>query len=54
MISVSLRDDQSEVVHYDFEDYPIYIQRSLLSSYHNFEAPLHWHSDIELIELPQR
>ncbi len=49
MISVSLRDDQSEVVHYDFEDYPIYIQRSLLSSYHNFEAPLHWHSDIELI-----
>ncbi len=49
MISVNLRDDQSEMVHYNFEDYPIYIQKSLLSSYYNFEAPVHWHSDLELL-----
>lgn len=49
MMSINLKDDQSEIVHYNFEDYPIYIQKSLLSSYHNFEAPAHWHDDIELI-----
>ena len=49
MISINLKDDQSEIVHYTFNDYPIYVRKSLLSSYHNFEAPVHWHSDIELI-----
>lgn len=46
MLSVDLKDDRSEIVHYDFEDYPIYIRKALLSSYNNFEAPSHWHDDI--------
>ncbi len=49
MILINLKDDQSEIVHYDFDDYPIYIRKSLLSTYRNFKAPAHWHSDIELI-----
>ncbi len=49
MMSIDLKDDQSEIIHYDFEDYPIYIRKLLLSSYHNFAAPAHWHDDIELI-----
>lgn len=44
-----MKDDCSEIVHYDFEEYPIYIRKALLSSYENFEAPPHWHDDIELI-----
>ena len=49
MLSVDMKDDRSEIVHYDFEEYPIYIRKALLSSYENFEAPPHWHDDIELI-----
>lgn len=44
-----LRDDDSEKVHYDYGDYPMYIQRAFLSSYPNYRAPSHWHDDIELI-----
>lgn len=47
MLSVDLKDDRSEIVHYDFESYPIYIRRALLSQYNNFEAQPHWHDDIE-------
>ncbi len=53
MLTVDLKDDRSEIVHYDFEDYPIYIRKALLSSYNNFEAPLHWHDDIEFIAVLQ-
>ncbi len=49
MLSIDMKDDRSEIVHYDFEEYPVYIRKALLSSYENFEAPLHWHDDIELI-----
>lgn len=49
MLSVDLKDDRSEIVHYNFEEYPIYIRKALLSSYENFEAPAHWHDDIEFI-----
>lgn len=49
MASIGLKDDRSETVHYDFEDYPIYIRKALLSSYHNFETPPHWHDDLEFI-----
>ena len=49
MLSVDMKDDRSEIVHYDYEEYPIYIRKALLSSYENFEAPLHWHDDIEFI-----
>lgn len=44
-----MKDDRSEIVHYDFEDFPIYIRKALLSSYNNFEASPHWHDDIEFI-----
>ena len=49
MVSVDLKDDRSEIVHYNFEDHPIYMRKALLSSYNNFEAPPHWHNDIEFI-----
>ncbi len=49
MLSVEIKDDRSEIIHYDFEDYPIYIRKALLSSYSDFEAPAHWHDDIEFI-----
>lgn len=49
MSSIILKDDHSEIIHYDFSDYPIYIRKSALSTYHNFEAPPHWHDDIEFI-----
>ncbi len=49
MLSVDMKDDRSEIVHYNFNEYPIYIRKALLSSYENFEAPLHWHDDIEFI-----
>lgn len=44
-----LKDDYSEKVLYDYSDYPIYIRRSLLSSYPGYTAPSHWHDDIEFI-----
>ncbi len=53
MPSVDLTDDRSEIVHYDFEDYPIYVRKALLSSYNNFEAPPHLHDDIEFIAVLQ-
>lgn len=42
-------DDLSENVDYDAADYPVYIRRSLLSSYVNHSAPAHWHNDPEFI-----
>lgn len=53
MLSVDLKDDRSEIVHYNFKDYPIYMRKALLSSYNNFEAPPHWHDDIEFISVLQ-
>ena len=53
MAAVDLKDDRSEIVHYDYEEYPIYVRRALLSSYNNFAAPPHWHDDIELITVLQ-
>ena len=53
MLLMELKDDQSEIIHYTFEDYPICIRNPSLSSYNNFEAPPHWHDDIELIAVLQ-
>lgn len=53
MLSIDLKDDRSEIVHYNFEDYPIYIRKSQLSSYNNFEAPPHWHDDVEFTAVLQ-
>ena len=44
-----IRDDDSEKIHYDYADYPMWIQRECLSSYPNYRALNHWHDDIELI-----
>lgn len=49
MLLLELKDDHSEKVHYDYTDYPIYVRRSLLSSYPDYAAPMHWHDDIEFI-----
>lgn len=49
MIFMKLKDDRSEKVRYDYNDYPIYIRKGQLSSYPNYAAPVHWHDDIELI-----
>lgn len=46
---IDLRDDRSEKVQYDDPNYPIYVRDGLLSQYHNYTAPSHWHDDIELI-----
>ncbi len=51
MLSVDMKDDRSEIVHYNFEKFPIYMRKALLSSYENFEAPPHWHDDIEFISV---
>lgn len=49
MLSLEIKDDRSEKVHYDHTDYPIYIRRALLSAYPGYAAPTHWHDDIEFI-----
>ncbi|MFR5601382.1 MAG: helix-turn-helix domain-containing protein [Lachnospiraceae bacterium] len=46
---MQLRNDDSEKVPYNFTDYPIHVQKCLLSSYPHYSAPSHWHDDIELI-----
>ncbi len=47
MMSLEMKSDRSEKVHYDYPDYPIYIRRALLSAYSGYAAPAHWHDDIE-------
>ncbi len=49
MLSLEMKDDRSEKVHYDDTDYPIYTRRTLLSAWPDYAAPTHWHDDIELI-----
>lgn len=53
MPTFDMKDDNSEIVHYDFEAYPIYIRRALLSFYNDFSALPHWHNDIEFIAVLQ-
>lgn len=48
-MTIELKDDRSEKVHYDSLNYPIYIRRAMLSQCLNYTAPSHWHDDIELI-----
>ena len=48
-MTIELKDDRSEKVHYDSLNYPIYIRRAILSQCLNYTAPSHWHDDIELI-----
>ncbi|MGN0464776.1 MAG: cupin domain-containing protein [Lachnospiraceae bacterium] len=48
-VELSNKNDLSERVYYNIPDFPVYIYRSLLSSYPNFSAISHWHDDIEFI-----
>ena len=48
-VELDLNDDRSEKIHYDFEDYPILVNKAHLSTYPNFSAPSHWHDSIEIV-----
>ena len=49
MIEIKLLNDNSEVITYNFERFPILSKKLLLSEYPNMAAPNHWHDDIEFI-----
>lgn len=49
MVSLELKNDCSEKIHYDYSEFPIYIRRALLSNYPQYTAPSHWHDDVEFI-----
>lgn len=41
--------DLVERVQYDYAECPVYIRRSMLSTFPTFSAANHWHDDVELI-----
>ena len=41
--------DQSEKIHYTFEEYPVYIRKDHLADYPGFSGASHWHKDLEFI-----
>ena len=49
MIEMKLLNDNSEIISYNLEGFPILSKQSLLSEYPNMAAPNHWHDDIEFI-----
>lgn len=51
MSKIKLLSDNSEVVSYNFSDFPIYAKQSLLSDYPAMAAANHWHDDWEFIIL---
>lgn len=44
-----LRSDSSEVVEYNFSDFPVYARVGHLSRYPGMRAASHWHNDVEFI-----
>ncbi len=48
---LDLRDDGSERVKYDYDDFPSYIRDSELSVWPNYSADSHWHDDLEFISI---
>lgn len=44
-----INSDMSEIILYDYADYPIYIRKGALSFFPNYSAVSHWHDDIEFI-----
>lgn len=44
-----LNDDLSEILHYDFTEYPVIARQAMLSSYPNYSASSHWHDSVEFI-----
>ncbi len=48
---LDLRDDGSERVKYDYDDFRSYIRDSELSVWPNYSAFSHWHDDLEFISI---
>lgn len=48
-VLIQLKSDRSENVAYNFPDFPVYINRTLLSDYPDYTAVSHWHDDVEFI-----
>ena len=48
-VSITLNDDRSEKIRYNYPGYPVYMREALLSQYPEYRAPSHWHDDIEFI-----
>ncbi len=48
---LDLRDDGSERVKYDYDDFRSYIRESELSVWPNYSADSHWHDDLEFISI---
>lgn len=46
---INIMQDDSEVVHYDRNGVPLYIQERWLHNYPDMQAQCHWHEDFELI-----
>lgn len=46
---IELKDDRSEKVAYNYEEYPICTRKTRISLYDNFAATPHWHDDIEFV-----
>ncbi len=51
MIRVDIRDNGSENIKYDYDNYYAYIRRGFLSAYPNYSADSHWHDDLEFISV---
>ena len=48
-VSITLNDDRSEKIRYNYPGYPVYMRKALLSQYPEYRAPSHWHDDVEFI-----
>lgn len=48
-IAVDLQADNSERVHYNSPDMPVYARKGRLSYYQNMAAVSHWHDDLEFL-----
>ncbi len=49
MVTIPVNPDLSENVEYNNSQFPAYIQRGVLSSYPEYRAICHWHTDFEFI-----
>lgn len=49
MLKIKLLSDNSEVISYNFLDFPVYAKQALLSDYPGMAAANHWHNDWEFI-----
>lgn len=49
MIITEVQSDESEIIHYNYPQLPLYAKRALLSEYPGMAAIGHWHEDLEFI-----